>query len=155
MGKESTVRVVWDSGASISIPPSKDDFVGEFNPVPFSVTLHDQAKGSQLQEKGVWAIVDPKEQLRMLKVPAYYVPAFGIHILSTPSSQLYNYEDETINMQANQLILSGVSGDSTRGSIIAPVDPMKNLPTSQAYCYDGSQIMTDSYDVWLLRSLVS
>jgi hypothetical protein len=135
----------------MSISPSKDDFVGEFKPTPLPIKLHGQANGLTIAGQGtvMWAILDREGQLRMLKVPAYYVPASGIRLLST-SSLLQTYEDETITLQAHQLTLSGVSCDSTRESIVARVDPRNNLPTSQAYRYDGdSRITTDSFDAWL------
>jgi hypothetical protein len=133
MGKESTGRVVWDSGASMLISPSKDDFVGEFKPTPLPIKLHGQANGLTIAGQGtvMWAILNPEGQLRMLKVPVYYVPASGICLLSTSSLFHQTYEDKTITLQA-QLTLSGVSCDSTRGSIIARVGPRNNLPTSQA-----------------------
>jgi hypothetical protein len=46
---------------------------------------------------------------------------------------LQTYKSETIFVEAHQLSLSGTD-DPTRGpAVVARVDPMNNLPTSQAY----------------------
>ena len=139
--KETYTRVIWDSGASsISIsPPSKEDFVGEFFTTPTLVQLQGLAKGLKIRGQGrvMWAFRDTEEQLRMIKVPAYYVPSTNVRLLST-TSLLQTYEPENILVEAHQLTLSGTPGDPTRGSVIAQVDPKNNLPTSNAYRYDDT-----------------
>jgi hypothetical protein len=149
MGKGSTARVVWDSGASISISPSKDDFVGEFNPSPLPIKLQGLAKGLTICGQGhvMWAVHDTTGQLRMIKVPAYYVPSTNVRLLST-TSLLQAHDPETILVEAHQLTLSGTPDDPTRGPAVARVDPTNNLPTSQAYyrC-DNSPITRESFSV--------
>ena len=83
--KETYTRVIWDSGASVSISPSKDDFVGEFFTTPTLVQLQGLAKGLKIRGQGhvMWAFRDTEEQLRMIKVPAYYVPSTNVRLLST------------------------------------------------------------------------
>lgn len=53
IGKEHVIRVIWDSGASLSILNSKDDFVGDFKPAPIWVRLMGLA--SRLREKRTYS----------------------------------------------------------------------------------------------------
>jgi hypothetical protein len=95
--KESTFSIIWDSGASISISPNKDDFVGPLTSPGIGTRLKGIVKGLSIQGKGhvMWAVLDTSGQLCTLKVPAYYVPqarvrlraqrAFSSRILAKPS----------------------------------------------------------------------
>jgi hypothetical protein len=153
LGKESIRRVIWDSGASISISPSKKDFVGEFTSAPITVRLMGLAKGLRICGKGhvMWAFQDTTGQLRLVKVPAYYVPSSPVRLLST-TSLLQTYNPETILAEAHQLTLSGTS-DSTRGPVVASVDPTNNLPTTQAHYFDD--VMPALTDLNILSATLS
>jgi hypothetical protein len=80
-----------------------------------------------------WSVLDSKGMLRVLKLPAYYVPQSPVRLLST-TSFLQTHGPETIHMEEHQLTVSGVPGDFTRGSVIVRIDPTNNLPTCQVYC---------------------
>ncbi len=140
MPKESSFRVIWDSGASVSVSPYKSDFVGPYTKAPVSVKLKGLAKGLNIQGQGhvMWLIMDTSGMLRAIKVPAYHVPGCNVRLLST-SSLTQTHPDESILIQEGKLTLSGVPGQPTRGSVVALVDPTNNLPTSQAYDSDSTE----------------
>jgi hypothetical protein len=136
IGKEQVSKVIWDLGASVSFSCCKSDFVGELNPPPIFVKLKGLAKGLKIKGMGyvMWAVLDMKGMLRMLKLPAYYVPKTPVHLLST-TSLLQTYEGETIHMEPHQLTLSGDPNDFTHGAVVVHSDPCNNLPTCQIYSY--------------------
>jgi hypothetical protein len=72
----STYSVIWDSGASVSISPDKNDFVGPLKSPGAITQLKGIAKGLQIEGFGhvMWAINDSSGNLQMVKVPAYYAP---------------------------------------------------------------------------------
>jgi hypothetical protein len=134
MKKESTFSIIWDSGASVSISPNKDDFVGPMTSPGIGTRLKGIVKGLSIQGKGhvMWTVLDTSGQLRALKVPAYYVPQARVRLLST-TSLLQSYPGETINMEAHQLTLSGTNGSEGRNSVVARVNPSNNLPMTTSY----------------------
>jgi transposase InsO family protein len=134
--KESTFSIIWDSGASISISPNKEDFVGPMTSPGIGTRLKGIVKGLSIQGKGhvMWTVLDTSGQLRALKVPAYYVPQARVRLLST-TSLLQSYPGETINMEAHQMTLSGTTGSERRNSVIARVNPSNNLPMTTSYLY--------------------
>ena len=140
VGKEQVTRVIWDSGASLSISNSKDDFVGDFKPAPIWVWLRGLAKGLKIEGEGhvLWAVMDNKGMLQMLKLPAYYVPKSPVRLLST-TSLLQTYSGETIFMEPHELTLSSLPSDPLRSPVVVRVDPTNNLPTSQIYHYEAPE----------------
>jgi hypothetical protein len=87
MKKELTFSIIWDSGASISILPNKEDFVGPMTSPGIGTRLKGIAKGLSIQGKGyvMWPVLNTSGQLRALKVPACYVPQARVRLLSTTS----------------------------------------------------------------------
>jgi hypothetical protein len=138
--KESFFSIIWDSGASISISPDKDDFVGPLTSPGMGTKLKGIVKGLSIQGQGhvMWAVPDTSGQLRAIKVPAYYVPQARVRLLST-TSLLQSYPGETINIEAHQMTLSGKTGTQGQGSVIARVNPTNNLPTTTAYRYSDAR----------------
>jgi hypothetical protein len=137
MKKESTFSIIWDSGASMSISPNKEDFVGPMTSAGVGTRLKGIVKGLSIQGKGhvMWTVLDTSGQLRALKVPACYVPQARVRLLST-ASLLQSYPGETINMEAHQLTLSGNTG-SRCNPVVARVNPGNNLPMTASYlCSD-------------------
>jgi hypothetical protein len=127
----------WDSGASISISPNKDDFVGPLTSPGIGIRLKGIVKGLSIQGKGhvMWAVLDTSGHLPGLKVPAYYVPQARVRLLST-TSLLQSYPGETINMEAHQLTLSGTDeSNQSRNPVVARVNPTNNLPMTTSYLY--------------------
>ena len=137
IAKERSYPVIWDSGASFSVSPNKNDFVGPIKSPSTFTQLQGISKGLRIEGHGhvMWAIHDTAGQLRMIKVPAYYAPRIRVRLLST-TSLLQSYPKETIHVEPHQLTLTGITGDPTRGEVIVRVDPRSNLPTSEAYSYN-------------------
>jgi hypothetical protein len=135
LNKESTFSIIWDSGASISISPNKDDLAGPMSLPGIGTCLKGIVKGLSIQGKGhvIWTGLDTLGQLRALKVPAYHVPQARVRLLST-TSLLQSYHGETISMEAHQMTLSGLDDGSKRqNSVVAQVNPTNNLPMTTAY----------------------
>lgn len=132
--------VIWDSGASISISPDRNDFVGPLESPPFGMKLQGIAKNLRVEGIGhvAWSFIDVTGRLRTLKVKALLVPKASVRLLSI-SSLLAKYPDESVDMTAHHLLLSG-AGNSTGGPPCNPievlVDPTNNLPTATAYASD-------------------
>ena len=133
-----TYPIIWDSGASFSVSPNREDFVGPLkSPAgPFTQLLQGVSKGLKIEGHGhvIWAVHDNAGQLRLLKVQAYYAPRIRVRLLST-TSLLQSYPSETIHVEPHQLTLSGLAGDPTKGAVTVPVDPRTNLPTSEGHSY--------------------
>jgi GAG-pre-integrase domain len=132
--KESTFSVIWDSGASVSISPNKDDFVGEIRRPNTITQLNGIAKGLRIEGQGEvrWSVYDTTGRLRHLTLPAYYVPKIKVRLIST-TSLLQTYVNETIKVEAHQLTLSGIPDCPERTAVTARVNPDNNLPTSDAH----------------------
>ncbi|CAJ1959253.1 unnamed protein product [Cylindrotheca closterium] len=91
--------IIWDSGATTSISPYKDDFVGKLEPAPLGLKLRGITSGLKIEGIGhvAWSVVDTTGMLRTIKVPALYMPSATARLLST-SSLLQTYTDESISM---------------------------------------------------------
>jgi hypothetical protein len=65
IGKEKVSKVIWDSGASVSISHCKSDFVGDLNPPPIFVKLKGLAKGLKIKGMGymMWSVLDTRGML--------------------------------------------------------------------------------------------
>jgi hypothetical protein len=77
--------VVWDSRASVSISPDKNNFIGPLDS-PCAITyLNGIAKGLQIEGFGhvMWAINNSSGNLKMVRVPGYYAPKVRVQLLST------------------------------------------------------------------------
>ncbi|KAI2503664.1 hypothetical protein MHU86_10788 [Fragilaria crotonensis] len=130
----NSAPIIWDSGASISISPDPEDFQGTMRSPGTITQLKGIARGLQIKGQGevTWAVHDTNGNLRMIKVPAFYVPGIKVRLLST-TSLLQTYQGETIQVESNRLTLSGVPGDPSRGAVMVLVNPQNNLPTSDAF----------------------
>jgi hypothetical protein len=131
---DSTIPIILDSSASVTITPSKEDFEGPLEKPGTITQLKGIAEGLQIEGQGhvLWSFHDVHGGLRTLSLPAYYVPKVRVRLLST-TSHLQQYEDEIIKIEVHQLTLSGVDDDPTRPTLVACVNPDNNLPTSDAY----------------------
>ena len=124
------MTIIWDSGASASITLNKQTFVKGVKHVPTSVKLIGLAKNLRIEGVGkvAWNVLDHHGNLRLLCIPAYYVPGSLTRLLST-SSLLQTYPNETILIEPHQLKLSGVPGLLSRAPVTVRIDPTNNLPT--------------------------
>ena len=131
---KNSFSVIWDSGASISVTSDKNDFLGKIESVPVYMRLVGVARGLKIQGKGIvrWCIQGVDGQLRILELPALYIPDVKARLLST-NGCLQVYDGETIKLEKGKLTLSGLPEDPTRGKIKVYVDGGTNLPISMAY----------------------
>ena len=126
--------VIWDSGASHCIFFSRHNFCGPIRLVHKQAQLKGIAKGLPIDGIGTvcWAFSTTCGNVRVLKLPAYFVSKAKVRLMSE-HSLLQTYQGETILAQANKRGLSGMGGDPSRGRIEAQVDAGTNLPVSTAY----------------------
>ena len=138
IGKENCFPIIWDSGASISITHCKDDFIS-FEKCNTTIRGVGNAK-NVVKGRGqvLWSMHDSLGMLRHLKLNAYYIPSCKVRLIST-TSLLDTYNDESIQLTGNQLVLSGVPDKSDRAQINVPINHANNLPTSLGYRYDTLQ----------------
>ena len=138
--KGKTFSIILDSGLSQNIFNCKDDFVGPLKPAPWWVQVKGIAKGLKIEAVGhvMWAVLDTNGQLRCLKLPAYYIPAFKMRILST-TSYLETYNPEQICGDHTSLGFTGIPGNPTRGRIEGRVNPRNRIPTITGYEYNSCE----------------
>jgi len=146
---QRTYPVIWDSGASISISFTRNDFVGPIKKPDLGMRLQGIAKGLSVEGIGhvAWAFVDTTGMLRTLKVKALLVPKAKARLLST-SSLLSTYQDETIRLESSRLVLSGVPTDPQprRNPIEILVDGATNLPIGFAYAVDSAVKLQSAFN---------
>ena len=96
------------------------------------------SKGVKVHSTGhvLWCVEDVNGMLRMLKLPAYYVPNCKVKLVST-SSLLQVYGGESVTILPDRMTLSGIPGHPTRTPVEIPVNTKTNLPTAIAHRYDG------------------
>ena len=135
--------MIWDSGASVCITPDRYDFLN-FSSKPTLSRLNSVGGGHDVDGEGevLWSIVYATRMLRQLKVKAYYVPTSRVRLLST-NALLQHYPDETMKHDRDSLVLSGVSGDRSRNSIIVDLHHTSRLPISTAYRYGTAFSFSD------------
>jgi hypothetical protein len=119
---------------------NKRNFVGPLTKPKLMTCLKGIAKGLTSKGEGhvLWAMHDTKGMLQLVKVPALYVLNCQARLLST-SSLLQTYPGEKVDLEVDKATLSGMPSIHGRGSVVAQVNPMNNLPTtSLAYRYDDT-----------------
>ena len=95
--------VIWDSGASLSISNSQKDFVNGIQPSSVWQKVTGLAKGLQIKGQGyvMWGMYDVNGELRLIKLPAYYIPSSPTRLLSTTSfTQMYEKEQKILDIHA-------------------------------------------------------
>jgi hypothetical protein len=142
--RQKLLKVVWDSGASLSISNERSDFVGPLDEAP---TGHLRCLADGIRIEGIshvaWTFLDCQGMLRTLKLPAYYAPTAGIRLLSM-SSLLQEYPNKFLHTDRTGVLLSGtfgapVGGQRATNGVQATLDPQTNLPVVNALDYDGSR----------------
>ena len=144
LSSEAWFKVIWDSGATISVSFDKKDFHGALRKPSVWRRLTGIARGLKIEGEGevMWSVVGKDGMIRTLKLPALYVPNCQQRLLST-SSLLQTYEGEIIKLDAQKAVLSGIKGDPTRQGVIALIDDKTNLPTTTTYHYNDFQPALD------------
>ena len=130
-------NIIWDTGASISISPCKDDFI-ELHKPKSSTTLTGISKGLKVEGEGVvkWCIMDDNGGIRSFELSALYVPKCKVRLLR-PHAITELFRDESITFNDNGLQLSGSPDDDSRPSLTVYISPSNNLPTCSGFTDDG------------------
>jgi hypothetical protein len=130
--KERLMKVIWDSGASMSISPDKKDFVGPLESIPANSKLRSLGDGVTIEGIGhvAWSFLDVKGMLRTVKLPAYYVPTASVRLLST-SSLIQEYPGEFLHGYRRGLWLSGSFGPPAPGQAVFERNSGPHRPTDQ------------------------
>ena len=112
-------KVIWDSGASLSITPDSRDFVGPITQPQMSSVLSGIVKGTQITGEGLimWEVKDVNGNPRVIKTKGYLVPKVKMRLLST-NALTQAYEDETLTGNSQGLKLSGSPTDQLKPSLI-------------------------------------
>ena len=143
MDTNDKFTVIWDTGASISISPSKRDFIKLTKPKT-RTTLNGISKGLKVEGEGIvrWCMMDDVGGIRTFEVKALYVPKCKVRLLR-PHAITEKYHDESISITDHGLKLSGSQTDLSRQSLSIFISPSNNLPTCSGFTLDGiSQAQT-------------
>ena len=95
----SAFKVLWDSGASISISNNRSDFV-EFSSNPVVSRCRGIGSNAKVEGQGIveWNIKDVHGHIRVLRLRALFIPTSDVRLLSTADLlQAYSGE-QSLNM---------------------------------------------------------
>ena len=131
--QDSSFNLIWDSGASVCITPSRDDFV-EYHQGSDIKEIKGLSESAQVIGYGYveWTIQGAKGDFRTLKLKAYHIPSANARLLSI-HVLLSSNEGEHLHVTANHMELRGHHQDQSRPAIIVHNNPITRLPTSIAY----------------------
>ena len=129
----SPFNLIWDTGASICITPSRDDFVEYYKG---SDVKEVKGLSEKVKVKGYgfveWTVQGANGVFRTIKLKAYHLPQSNARLLST-NVLLTSYKGEQIHVTANYMELSGNYQDPSKPAIIVHNSPLTRLPTSVTY----------------------
>ena len=137
--------VIWDSGASVCISPSKEDFLDYDTNVDIKNVAGVNGKSTSIIGQGTvgWSIFDVNGKLRHFELKAYHIPSSKARLIST-SALLHRYRDETITIDGTCLRLSGIQDDEDRQAVTVLYNPMNKLPTSVAYLSEATKMTREA-----------
>ena len=115
-----TFPIVCDSGASFSVSFAESDFVGPINRSPSCTSLKYAAGPIRVTGEGYvkWFVMEDDGRVRSLVTKAFLVPRCNVRLLST-STTMSAYPDEHFTIDKEQLVLSGINGDTSRSEVTA------------------------------------
>jgi GAG-pre-integrase domain len=131
-GQWGNRSIVWDTGASVSLTYDSKDFVGEITTPPDNMQIKGITENAKVEGVGLveWEIPTANGGTRLIKIRALYVPTARQRLLSI-SDLLKHSPGETLTVNEEMAILSGIEGDATRGRIEAKVQD-NNVPMTYA-----------------------
>ena len=137
--KESSFPIIWDTGASVCVTPTRTDFISYNNETDINEVKGLGGKVSSVIGQGyvIWSVHDTQGSLRHLKLKAYHIPNCKSRLIST-NALLTSYKNEHITVDSVSLKLSGIENDSNRNPVIAFNNPVTHLPTTIAYHFNDS-----------------
>ena len=113
MPKESVSSIIWDSDSSNSITNNKTDFHGTLKPCPYKhLKVKGVAQAIKVHGQGtvLWSVLGEAGMLRILKVPALYIPDAKVKLLSFNSLGDV-YPEETVTFHPQGATMTGVPGN--------------------------------------------
>ena len=138
--KHSNFPLIWDSGASVCVCPNREDFI-EYSTSVSIPKLSGYAKGQDEYVVGegtvLWSIEDEKGMLRTLKLRACHLPGSKHRLIAT-NAVTSTYRPELFVIGDEGARLTGVEGDSSRGSIFVPLNLASKLLVSIGHIFNGS-----------------
>ena len=137
-------EVIWDSGASVCVTPSKEDFISYQEEVDIKGIKGVNGDKSHIAGQGevLWSIFDVNGGLRSFKLKAYHIPSSKSRLIST-SYLLSKFKDEDIVINNSCLKLSGSKSDKDHTPVIVYNSPSTMLPTSIAYNLKTTNVPTE------------
>eukprot|EP00979_Chaetoceros_neogracilis_P007261 scaffold1521_cov271-Chaetoceros_neogracile.AAC.69 len=128
--------VIWDSGASVCVEPTKENFHCYTKDVDIKNLQSFTKSGTPVVGMGkvTHYIKDVDGNLRTLQLKTYHVPSSKHRIIAT-SEVLRQYEGETFSEDNNGLTLSGMINNKFRRPIFAPCNKSSSLLVSITHHY--------------------
>lgn len=121
---QKNLPIVFDTGASMSISPVREDFIGDLEPAPISSL---QGLKDKVNIVGVgtvrWTIFDKHGVTRDIKTRAYYIPEGNIRLLSPQS---YLQENKRGQGKITKDEIEFTLSDGT--VMVFPYHPNSNIP---------------------------
>ena len=132
--RKDSFLIFWDSGATVSITPHKEDFEGPLRPKqgngPLTGIAEDLSDRVQGEGTVCWYVTTTDGALRQIKMPALYLPDAEDRLLST-NSFCDLFPQVKLTQQGRDGIR--VSGDVHLGAIHAQPHPSNNIPHTTAF----------------------
>ena len=127
-------KIIWDSGASLSISHDLADFVDGIQPLDRPIKLEGIAAGLEVKGKGTvrWCVLDVKGRIRVLELPALYIPLGKQRLLSITSLTKV-YQGENVMFNSARGMLTGIRNNPSRQPVSVLIDPLTDLPIGTAF----------------------
>jgi GAG-pre-integrase domain len=129
---DSNKSFIWDTGASFSVSPYKEDFVNGVEPLVSPIHLTGLAKGLKVDGIGCvhWTVALDNGETRTLLVHAYFVPGSNARLLS-PQSYIQCWAREHGGVEPTSSV-SGTAMSFTwpNGNRVTAPFARNNLPTT-------------------------
>ncbi|MGH3053715.1 MAG: hypothetical protein ACRDL7_01895, partial [Gaiellaceae bacterium] len=131
LSSEAGFPVIFDSGSTKTVSPSKLDFLGDIRKPPVNLVLKGISKGLPIEGIGTvqWNFLDDAGQACHIRTEAYYVPSISLRLFSPQACLQWNrHTDGAFKLRHNDSIFLW---DGNRMTI--PYHPHTNLPTTYGY----------------------
>jgi len=117
-------KIIWDSGASLSISHDPADFVNGIQPLDRPVKLEGIAAGLEIKGQGTvhWCVLDVKGRIRVLELPALYIPLGKQRLLSITSLTKV-YQGENVMFNSTRGMLTGIRNNPSHQPVSVLIDP--------------------------------
>lgn len=137
--KHQAFLIIWDTGASYTITPDKEDFLS-YSGNPSVTAMQGFGKENKETVKGegtiIWYVEDENGNLQALKMKAFHIPTSPHQLLSTHALGSQHPEfTMAVTMKGAR-----VTGIPYVAPIYAPINKRSNLIVSMAHRYGGSSI---------------